>query len=161
MCGFLRSERGRRRLAGGALLGQWRAWGGAAGAAPRGAAMNDPRCLTAGPRGARPRGRQGPSPHGTPAATASGDTRHAHRGHGVLWQRALPVAAAPLGYREERKVMIRAIISRAEQWEQGQAWAAGRGRAALASSAVRPTELGDLNGGGPHAPFLRVACREL
>lgn len=42
-------------------------------------------------------------------------------GDRVLWQWALPVAAAHPGYREERKVMIRAIISQAKQQEQRQA----------------------------------------
>lgn len=85
-------------------------------------------------------------------------------GDGVLWQWVLPVAVAPPGYREARKLMIRAIISWAKQREQRQALAAvaaGRSSAALASPAVCPTELRPERGRGAHAQFLRVACREL
>lgn len=140
-------------------VGAWPApIGGRSGARPmacaggrvqRGAAMNDPRCLTEGPRGARPRQRRGPSPHGTPAPTASGGALIGETGAvatGTSGHGGTP------GYREERKVTIRAVISWAERREHR--WGGLPAATAAQAWAVRPTEWGPF-------PFLRAACREL
>lgn len=164
MCGFLRSERGRRRLAGGAVFGQWRAWGGAASAAPHGAAMNDPRCLTVGPRGARPRERQGPSPHGTAAPTASGDTRDAHQG------RQGAMAMGPSGRSGTPRVPRGEKSHDKGHYQAGQAAGTApglscrshrQGQPGAGESRCPPHRAATGTREGAHAQFLRVACREL